>query len=92
LKTAASALDGIQEAQKDTAAFQIMAGSLDGAANQFAAAEAHFREAIRLDPQNPGPQLSLAVIRLHDTNAIAVAAGRITLSHLSSNWTNASLR
>jgi tetratricopeptide (TPR) repeat protein len=92
LKTAASALDGIQEAQKDTASFQIMAGSLDGAANQFAAAEAHFREAIRLDPQNPGPQLSLAVIRLHDTNAIAVAAGRITLSHLSSNSTNTILR
>jgi predicted Zn-dependent protease len=92
LTTAATALDGIQESHKNTAAYHSMAGSLAAAANQFAVAEAHFREAIRLEPQNPGPQLSLAVIRLHETNAIAMAEGRDALSRLSSNPTNASLR
>src|ERR1700722_13747588 len=76
LTTAASALDGIQDDHRNTAAYHCMAGSLDAAANQFAAAEAHFREAIRLEPQNLDPQLSLAVLRLHDTNAIAKAEGR----------------
>jgi len=92
LTTAASALDGIQDDHRNTAAYHCMAGSLDAAANQFAAAEAHFREAIRLEPQNLDPQLSLAVLRLHDTNAIAKAEGRDTLNLLSSNPTNSSLR
>jgi tetratricopeptide (TPR) repeat protein len=69
-----------------------MAGSLDAAANHLAAAESQFLEAIRLDPQNPAPELSLAVIRLHGTNAAAMVEARNTLSRLSSNQTNSGLR
>ena len=92
LKTAADALAGMQEAEKNTAAYHTIAGSLDAAANQLAAAEAHFQQAMRLDPQNPAAELSLAVLRLHDTNAGAMSEARRTLGPSDSNRTNALVR
>jgi predicted Zn-dependent protease len=92
LTSASNALAGIQEADKNTAAYHKIAGGLDAAANQLAAAEAHFLAAIRLEPQNPAPELSLAVLRLHDTNAAAMVEARNTLSRLGSNPSNSTLR
>jgi tetratricopeptide (TPR) repeat protein len=92
LTSAANALAGIPEADKHTAAYHNIAGSLEAAANRFAAAEAHFLEAVQLEPQNHAPELSLAVLRLHDTNAAGMAEARNTLSRLGSNPTNSTLR
>ena len=68
LTSATDALAGINAADRNTAAYHNMAGSLDAAASQLAAAEVHLLEAIRLEPHNSAWQLSLAVLRLHDTD------------------------
>jgi predicted Zn-dependent protease len=92
LPAAADALKGIQAADKNTADYHDVAGSWHAAANQLHAAEADFREAIRLDPGNPARELSLAVLCLHDTNAVGMTEARTTLSRLSANLTNSTLR
>jgi predicted Zn-dependent protease len=92
LTSAAKALEGLDEADRKTAAYHNIAGSLCAAANQLGAAETHFEEAIRLEPQNPVPELSLAVLSLHNSNAVAMLAARNTLNRLSSNPTNSTLR
>ena len=92
LTSATDALAGINAADRNTAAYHNMAGSLDAAASQLAAAEVHLLEAIRLEPHNSAWQLSLAVLRLHDTNAAAMVEARNTLTRLASNPTNAILR
>ena len=80
---ATNALEGVDRAGKKTAAFHNIAGAVAAAANLRADAEAHFSEASRLDPTNPVPQLNLAVVRLHDTNAAALADARATLTRIS---------
>jgi tetratricopeptide (TPR) repeat protein len=92
LPAAAAALQGIPEADQNTADYHDVAGSWHAAANQLSAAEADFRAAMRLDPGNPARELSLAVLRLHDTNEAAMVEARSTLSQLSSNPTNSTLR
>jgi hypothetical protein len=54
-------------------------------------AESDFTEATRLDPLNPAPQLSLAVVQLHGTNSLDMAEARITLRRISMNSTNAAV-
>jgi predicted Zn-dependent protease len=92
LTSASKALAGIDEADRNRAGYHTVAGSLYAASNQLGAAEAHFQEAIRLEPENPAPELSLAVLRLHDTNAPLMVEARNTLSRLSFNATNSTLR
>jgi predicted Zn-dependent protease len=91
-QTATNALAGVDAAGKETAAYQNMAGAVDAAANKFAEAETHFLEAARLEPQNPAPQLNLAVVRLHGTNTLDLEEARIALERLASNPTNSGLR
>jgi Flp pilus assembly protein TadD len=90
--TATNALEGVDQAGKKTAGYHNAAGAVAAAVNQPAQAEAHFLEAARLEPQNPVPQLNLAIVRLHTTNATAQAEARTTLKHLSSSATNSFLR
>ncbi len=92
LTTASNALAGIDEAGQKSAAYHNIAGAVCVAASQLAAAEAHYSEAIRLEPNNPGPEISLAVLRLLGTNAAAAVDARHTLSRLGANPTNSSLR
>ncbi len=82
---ATNALEGVDPAGRKTAAYQNIAGAVAAAANQRAEAEAHFLEAARLEPTNPVPQLNLAVVRLHGTNASAMAEARTTLMSISSS-------
>ncbi len=89
---AAEALQGIQVSDRDTPAYHVAAGSLEAAVNQLASAQAHFREAIRLDPRRPDAELSLAVLCLHDTNGPAMVEARKTLARLSTNPTNSNVR
>jgi Flp pilus assembly protein TadD len=90
--SATNALEGVDAAGKQTAAYHNIAGTVATAANQSAQAEAHFAEAARLEPQNLVPQINLAVVRLHRTNAPALAEARAVLQRISSNPTNSALR
>jgi len=90
--TATNALEGVAAADKKTASYQSVAGAVAAAANHPAEAEAHFIEASRLEPNNPVPQLNLAVLRLLGTNAAEQAEARATLEYLSANPTNSILR
>jgi predicted Zn-dependent protease len=92
LPCATNALAGIEKADRSTAVYHNVAGSVDAAANRLPAAEAHFLEAARLEPQDPAPELSLAVLRLHDTNTAANIEARNTLNRLGANRTNSNLR
>ena len=90
--SATNALEGVNAAGKKTAAFHNIAGAVAAAANQGAQAEAHFLEAARLEPQNAVLQLNLAVVRLHGSNSPALAEARSSLSRISTNPTNSTLR
>jgi len=91
-QTATNTLQAVDAANKETAPYHNMAGTVDAAINKFAEAETHFLEASRLEPQNPAPQLNLAVVRLHGTNTLDLEEARIALQRLASNPTNSSLR
>jgi predicted Zn-dependent protease len=89
---ATNALAGVADADKKTAAYHNIAGSMALVEGKPAEAEAHFSESIRIDPSNPIPQVNLAVVRLHMTNALDMAEARIALQRVIMNSTNASLR
>jgi hypothetical protein len=90
--SATNALEGVDPADKKTAVYQNLAGAVASAANQISQAEMYFLEASRLEPQNPAPQLNLAVVRLHSTNAVELGEARAALQRLASNPTNSTLR
>jgi predicted Zn-dependent protease len=89
---ATNALEGVDAADKGKAAYHNIAGAVDAAVNRPDEAEAHFMEASGLEPQNPAPQLNLAVVRLHRTNELELAEARTALDRLASNRTNSTLR
>jgi predicted Zn-dependent protease len=91
-QTATNALEGVDATGKETAAYHNIAGTVAAAANKFAEAETHFLEASRLEPQNPAPQLNLAVVRLHGTNTLELMQARTALQFLASNSTNSTMR
>ena len=86
--TAQNALDGVDAAGKKTAGYLSIAGEIALTANKTAEAQADFTESVRLDPSNPGPQLSLASIELAGTNPLDQAEGRLILQRLSTDSTN----
>jgi len=90
--TATNALGGINAVGRKTAGYHNVAGAVAAAANQTAQAQTHFLEAIRLEPQNPAPQLNLAVVRLHSTNESSMVEARAALNRLCANPTNSTLR
>jgi len=90
--TATNALEGVNTADKEKAAYHNIAGAVAAAANKLPEAEAHFLEASRLEPENAAPQLNLAVVRLHGSNTVDLAEARTALQRLASNPTNSGLR
>ena len=90
--TATNALEAVDAPGKKTAAYHNLAGAVASAVNRLPEAEAHFLEATRLEPTNAVPQLNLAIVRLHGTNAQALAQARTALKQLSVNPTNSTLR
>jgi predicted Zn-dependent protease len=90
--TATNALEGVDQAGRNTVGYHNVAGAVAAAANQIAQAEAQFLEAAMLNPQNQSVQLNLAVMRLHDTNLPAIIEARDSLKQLSSDATNSLLR
>lgn len=89
ISAATNALEGVNEAGRQTAAYHNLAGTLASSLGEIPKAETHFAEASRIDPLNPAPQLNLAILRLRNTNAVVSDQARSTLKALSSNTTNA---
>jgi tetratricopeptide (TPR) repeat protein len=91
-EAATAALDGVKGAGKNTAAFHSVAGDLAACVNQPAVAEAHFREAARLEPPSLVARMNLEVLLLQGSNAPDSTEARSFLQTLASNPTNAELR
>jgi cytochrome c-type biogenesis protein CcmH/NrfG len=87
---ATNALAGVDAPGRKTAVYHNLAGEVATAVGQLAQAEADFQEAAQLEPTNPVPQLNLAVVRLHGTNAAVLAEARAALKQISS--TSSALR
>ena len=92
LATAASVLAGTDTAGTKTASYYNVAAELALAMRKPADAEADFAEAARLDPANPAPMFSAAILQLHHTNALDMAEARIKLKRISMNTTNSAIR
>ena len=88
---ATNTLAGVAEPDRKTPAYHNLAGMAALLENQPLEAEAHFQEAVRLDPADPLSQLNLAVLRLHRTNVQDVAEARATLQRVILTCTNASV-
>lgn len=89
---AESTLAGVADADKNTAAYQNIAGTAALVAGHPDEAEVYFSTALQLDPSNPVSQVNLAVVRLHGTNELDMAEARIGLQRVILNSTNATLR
>ena len=89
---ATNTLAGVADADKSSAAYHTIAGTAALEGGHPDEAEAHFSEAIRLDPSNPIPQVNLAVVRLHRTNDLDMAEARIALQRVIMNSTNSFLQ
>jgi hypothetical protein len=83
--SATNALEGISEAERQSAQYHNLAGSVAAAMHSLAEAGMHFSEAARLEPANPLPRLNLAVVRLQGTNAPDLAVARTALRQLCTN-------
>jgi Flp pilus assembly protein TadD len=90
--TATNALEGVDATDKGSASFHNVAGLVDAAIGRADEAEAHFIAVSRLEPQNPSPQLNLAVVRLHRTNTVELTEARTVLQRFAANPTNGELR
>ncbi len=90
--SATNALEGVDATGKKNPAYHTIAGSVASAVNQSALAEAHFLEAVRLEPHNVLLQLNLAVVRLRGTNVPSLIEARSSLQQISANQTNSTLR
>jgi tetratricopeptide (TPR) repeat protein len=88
---ATNTLAGAAESDKNTVAYHNIAGSIAYIEGNSEVAEAHYREAVRLDPSNPITQVNLAAVRLHGTNILDMAEARIDLQRVILNSTNADL-
>ena len=88
---ASNTLAGVPASDTKTFAYNNIAGTVALVDGQLDEAEAHFSEAIRLDPSNPIPQVNLAVVRLHRTNALDMAEARIALQRVIMTSTNVAL-
>jgi Flp pilus assembly protein TadD len=83
--TATNALGGVPQADRNTAEYHNLAGSVAAALYLPAEAETHYSEAARLEPTNPIPRFNLAVLRLQRTNAPDLAFARTDLRFLRTN-------
>lgn len=89
---ATNTLAAATEADRSTANYQDIAGTVALVGGHLDAAETYFTEAIRLNPSNSIPQVNLAVVRLHQTNVLDMAEARITLQRIILSSSNPGLR
>ncbi len=72
-------LDSIQTAGQTNAAFHVIAAQVAIKLNQTAEAQAHYEQAIKLEPDKETHRLNLAVLRLQADDPAIVAGARATL-------------
>lgn len=92
IQTATNALEGVDPAGKNTSEYHEAAAAASIALARYGDAEQHFRDVLLLKPNDPIPQLNLAVMHLHNTNTQVVAEARAILTVLSLNPTNGAIR
>ncbi len=83
--SAAQALDGIAQASRGSALFQMLSGDLAATRGNLPEAEKQYSEALRLEPANAPIQLKLCQVRLASTNGAVVEQARATLEQLATN-------
>ncbi|MEY2605986.1 MAG: hypothetical protein QOH31_3802 [Verrucomicrobiota bacterium] len=79
------ALDAAPKEAQQNASWHSLYGGVASNAGQSSAAEFHFSEALRLDPQNPIHKINLATFRLHSPIPEIAEAARKTLESQSGN-------
>ncbi|MBE0544075.1 MAG: hypothetical protein IH623_22260 [Verrucomicrobia bacterium] len=72
-------LEEIQAAGQESAAYHVIAAQVAIKLNQTAEAQAHYEQAIKLEPEKESHRLNLAVLRLQSNDPAIVAGARATL-------------
>jgi tetratricopeptide (TPR) repeat protein len=85
LGAAQHAVDSVTGAGKKTAEYHKAAGALAWARNDFAQAETHYLEALKLEPDNATIRLNLAIAGLVVDYSAKAQAARATLEALRTN-------
>ena len=80
--TAAKALNDIAPTNRQNSAYQLAAGALAIKLNDLQAAEQHYAEALKLNPNDPVNRMSLAVVRLQSGDPRLITDSRTTLELL----------
>jgi predicted Zn-dependent protease len=80
---AQKALNGVDAASRQTAAYHELAGLLAVATSKPNESKTHLAEAARLDPENKRFQLNLAVLQLRDRDPNVAQEARTNLEQLS---------
>jgi predicted Zn-dependent protease len=80
--TATRALNEIAPAGRQSPAYHLVAGALAVKLSNLPAAEQHYAEALKLNPDDPASRMSLAVVRLQSGNPNLIADSRTTLELL----------
>lgn len=85
LTSAAQALAGVGEKDRESAWFHKLSGYLAYRLHNSAEAERQYLEALRLEPTNTSVQLNLCMARLASTNGAVVEDARAALEQLARN-------
>lgn len=83
LDTARKALQAVPESNRDSAAYNVVAGWLSRAQGDENGLEQHFAAALEKEPKNETYQYNLACVRIKSTDAQKNAAARETLERLA---------
>ncbi|MGA2854553.1 MAG: hypothetical protein ABSE90_10550 [Verrucomicrobiota bacterium] len=80
--TATRVLNEMELASRQNSAYHLVAGALAIKLNNLQAAEQHYAEALKLNPDDPVNRMSLAVVRLQSGNTNLIKDSRTTLELL----------
>lgn len=83
--TAKKALGGVNQSDRKSADYQKIIGAWAMATEQFQEAETHFQEAMKLEPNDPVPQVNLAMILVQSADRESAARGLRMLEQLRTN-------
>ncbi len=84
---ARKALEGVDEKNRQSAAYQKIAGAAAVSANELNEAEKHFAAAVQLEPTNLVSQVNLASLQLQRPDANVANQARASLQRLAVNST-----
>jgi Flp pilus assembly protein TadD len=85
LRSADTALAGVDQKSKSTATYHKLLGALAWGAGHRSDAETNYLEALRLEPSNPAIRLNLATIHLASTNEAIAGPARLAMEQMTTN-------